>query len=627
MSIRPGPARSHTVQFLRRTARWFCAVAALAGLGACVDFDRIDRNIDHIVQKRSGELGGSATTPRIAPADIDSYDPRSAYETDIPTVNPSADQIDLEPADPARELSDRLDRIYAPGHDGLPVDLEATYRLAQQTAREFITAEEDYILSAITLLIERHNWNPRFFNTLSVDLDLQPDDGAGNNTAALNVINDLRVTQRLPYGGNIEASLLTSAAQQLTSVVGDQYEQNSRLQFSADIPLMRNAGLFARETIIQAERDLIYAARDFERFRRTFLVSIASDYFSLVAQEASIRNAEARLDSVEKLLEQTAAFVDAGRTSPFELQNVRQNLLSSRANLINSQESFQIAKDRFKIRLGLPVSTPIDIIPSSLNVLEPKVDLLDSARKALRFRLDYQTSQNQIDDSRRAVENSKNQLLPDLDVRLSAGFNTDPSTLDFVSFDAEGQTYAAGVTFGLPLDREIERLQLRRSIILLQRSMRNLDAFRDNIVLDARAAVREIDRARLTVVLQSESVEANRRRQRELELKSDEVTAQARLDAENELLDTLNSLDNAVRDLNNAILDYLLVTGQMRVKRTGDFQPPPGLVALENGTVPSDESSVQAGEPDSEAGSPDDGAPQPDPDITPDTDPGTADGG
>ena len=591
-----------TTSATRTAARCLCALGALATLGACVNFERIDRNISRLVEQRSGELGSSATVPRLAPADESSYHQDSVYDTDLTTVNPAVDQLELAPADPARDLSERLDRIYAVQDGGLQIDLEATYSLAQQSAREFITAEEDYILSAISLLIERHDWNPRFFNTLSADLDFQPDDGAGKNTAALNVINDLRVTQRLPYGGNVEASLLTSAAQQLTSVVGDQYEQNSRLQLSADIPLMRNAGKIARESIIQAERELIYAARDFERFRRTFLVSIASDYFSLVAQEASLGNAVARLKSVEELLEQTAAFVDAGRTSPFQLQNVRQNMLSSRASLINAQESFQIAKDRFKIRLGLPVTTPIEIIPSSLSVLEPQVDLLDSARKALVLRLDYQTSRNQIDDSRRAVENSKNQLLPDLDLRFSAGFNTDSNSLDFVTFDEEGQTYAAGVTFGIPLDREIERLQLRRSIIQLQRSMRNLDAFRDNIILDARSAVREIDRARLTVELQTESVEANRRRQRELELKSDEVTEQDRLDAENELLGTLNSLENAVRDLNNAILDYLLTTGQMRVSREGVFTPPPGLVDLQQDDPMPENTDEQPENADPDAG-------------------------
>jgi len=117
-------------------------------------------------------------------------------------------------------------------------------------------------------------------------------------------------------------------------------------------------------------------------------------------------------------------------------------------------------------------------------------------------------------------------------------------------------------------------------------------------VLSARAAIREIDRARFSVRLQSDSVAANLLRQRELKLKSDEVTAQDRLDAENELLATLNGLDNAERDLNNAILNYLLVTGQLRVTRAGQFEPPPGLLAEPDEDGDAADSSSQSQNPD-----------------------------
>jgi len=551
-----------------------------AALSACTNFDRIDREIDALVRERSAELGDSARAPRLAPPEVGNLDPDAVYEKTPETENPSVEEIDIPPADPARNVSERLERVYAERDDAVPLDLETAFRISQETSRDFITAEEDYILVAIALLIERHDWNPRFFDTLSADLDFQPEDATGEDFAATNVINDLRMTQRLPYGGDFEAALITTVTNRLTDTVGGQQTSTSELQLSLDIPLLRNAGLIAQEDIIQAERDLVYAARDFERFRRTFLVDIAASYFGLVAQQGSLRNQESRLESLQVLFDQTKAFVDAGRSAPFELQNVRQNLLSSTSNLMNSREAYQIAKDQFKIDLGLPVTTPIDIVPARLEVIEPDVGLVESARRALSYRLDYQTDRDVIDDQRRAVKNARNQLLPDLDINLEASFLTDDDFPDIISFDRDGQSYGAGVTFGLPLDRRIERLQLRQSVIGIQRAKRNLEETRDQIVLGARAAVREIDRARLALELQSQSVDANRLRQRELELKADEVTAQERLDAENELLDTLNARDDALRDLNNAILNYLPVTGQMRVEHDGAFQPPPTLVRV-----------------------------------------------
>lgn len=581
MHRRSGAARPCTNTFLGFRPSATCLfLAALASLVGCANFDRIDRQIDRLVKARSSELGESASPPRLAPPEVSEDVRRDAYEKTPETVNPDVEAMDIPRADPARDVSERLENVYAEREDALAIDLERAFRIAQETSRQFITAEEDYILVAIRLLIERHDWNPRFFNTLSASLDFEPEDATGEDFAALNVINDLRVTQRLPYGGDFEAAVITTATQRLTEVVGENQTNTSELRLSLDFPLMRDAGLIAQEQLIQAERDLVYAARDFERFRRTFLVDIASSYFSLVAQKASLVNQERRLESVQVLFDQTQAFVDAGRSSPFELQNVRQNLLSSTSALINARESYQIAKDFFKIDLGLPVTTPIQIVPSQLDVVEPDVSLVEAARTALAYRLDYQTDQDVIGDQRRAVKNARNQLLPDLDVNLEASFFTDDDPPDFVSLDRDGQSYTAGVTFGLPLDRRIERLQLRQSIIGIQRAKRNLEETRDRLVLDARAAVREIDRARLALRLQSQSVEANLRRQRELELKADEVTAQDRLDAQNELLQTQNARDAAQRDLNNAILNFLLVTGQMRVDRDGAFKPPKSLVAV-----------------------------------------------
>jgi outer membrane protein TolC len=72
---------------------------------------------------------------------------------------------------------------------------------------------------------------------------------------------------------------------------------------SGDIPLLRGAGSVAREGLIQAERDLIYQSRSFERSRRTLLVSIARDYFNLLEQQAVIQNQMLQIQGLEGLLE------------------------------------------------------------------------------------------------------------------------------------------------------------------------------------------------------------------------------------------------------------------------------------------------------------------------------------
>lgn len=544
----------------------------------------IDRSVDRLVKARSESLGADAVAPTLrppGPADSEARTradvQRTTNETP-PTINPPASDLPFEVADTAPEnVLQRLDG-YAQELEGTnPLDLEGSFRTAQRTGREYRSSEEEYLLTAIRLLIEKHLWGPRFFDEIRTAVA-----GFGDNadySSALTVINELRATQRLPYGGDIEARLVTQAAQQLTELAGDQYTQSTQLVLSANIPLLRGAGDVAREDLIQAERDLIYAARTFEQFRRQHLVDIARDYFALVSQKIFIENQEKRLQSVIRLQERTSALVDAGRESAFKARNVEQNVLTSRNSLIAARENYLLALDRFKVRLGLPVDASIRIEPVSLELADPAISVAKAAELALAYRLDYQNQRDRTDDARRRIANARNDLLPDLNLNAGTTLNTDKDRRRGRSdFDLNDTDYIAGITLSLPLDREIERLNLRSAMIALQRQARDSEELRDTIILSARRAVREIDRARNALALLQKAVEINELRAEELELKSDETDPQEKLDAENELLQSRNDLQDAVRDLRISILEYLLQTGQLRVGPDGTLKPLQGML-------------------------------------------------
>lgn len=560
------------------------AVALFAGLAAgCVNMDSIDRSVDRLVKARSEALGGGAVAPQPRKLTVYESGPTGSAREVVteerpPSQNPDAGDLAYAEADtdPKAVLA-RLDSYSAMPDSVRALDLEGSFRTAQQTGREYRSAEEEYLLAAIRLLVEQHRWGPRLFDDIRANVDGTGDNGTYQS--ALRVINELRATQRLPYGGEVEARLITQATQQLTGVAGEQYEQASQLVLGANVPLLRGAGTVAREDIIQAERDLVYAARGFEDFRRRHLVDIARDYFALVAQQSFIRNQEQRLDSVIRLQERTTALVQAGRESAFRARNVEQNVLTSRNSLISARENYLLALDRFKVRLGMAVDEAIRIEPVSLELPDPDIGVARAAELALLYRLDFQNARDQNDDARRRVDNARNDLLPDLNITAQTTLNTDKDrNRGRFDFDLKDTDYAAGVLLSLPLDRQIERLNLRGSMIQLQRQVRETDELRDTIILNARRAVREIDRARNALVLLSKAVEINQLRNEELDLRSDEVEPQEKLDAENELLQSRNDYQDALRDLRIAILEYLLQTGQLRVGPDGTFKALEGMV-------------------------------------------------
>lgn len=553
---------------------------------------RIDRKTEALLRERSEVLGSTKVGQSLAERRPDERGTKPLADQSPATINPPAEQLRLTPAPEEAsdyEIASRLD-AYA-GHaagrsvdpDGDPVvpprmlTIEEAFRIAQSSGREFLRNQEDYILSAIRLLQERHLWGPRFFNDTSFALSGRGDDGRFEH--ATRIINTLRATQRLPYGGELEARWIIDATDQLRDVATGGYTQSSRLVLGANVPLLRGAGNVAQEGLIQAERDLVYQARTFERSRRQLLVSIAQDYFNLIEQASVIRNQEEQIKGLERLRDSTAAKVEAGRLRQFQQDLAENQVLRAQATLAGQRERHILQLDRFKVRLGLEMETPIQLADLEFELPGLSVSQAESVEMALKYRLDLQNSRDRLDDRRRAVRNARNELLPDLDLSATLGIPTpDDDSTGGLAIDPNELDYSVAVSLGLPLDREIQRLSLRNRIIDLERSIRDYNEFRDGIIIDARSTVRNIDLARFQLRLAEEQVRINERRLEFLNLR-DDSDPQAIVDAERELNEARDARDQSLTNLRNAVLNYLLTTGQLRVTEDGGFMPLPGLVS------------------------------------------------
>lgn len=570
-----------------RTAAGIALILAFfAGTGCDSGMARIDRATDQLIRRTSEEIGGGSVAPMLDRAGY--YDaPALRYPADRDvmrpgTVNPAASELTFriappeetafDPAVEAQEAIARLEqaRTQGPGFEAMRLDLAGALTQAMRTGRDYRTAEEEYVLAALRLLIERHLWGPRFFNDVSATLNAAGDDSFFNTS--LSLVNEFRVTQRLPYGGDVSARLLARATEDLHRRIAGRDVQSAEIILQANVPLLRGAGQSARESRIQAERALIYAARRFEQFRRDYLVSIATDFLNLMLQQQAITNSENDLKNRLSFLEREQSLTEAGRARPFNAALAANNVLAARNRLAGQIDSLQFAIDRFKVRLGLSPDQEIVILPQQLDLPTPEINAEQAVRDALSFRLDLQTQRDQLDDSRRSVEAAKNNLLPDLDVFARASIPTDDERdRAGLRFNVEDNDYSAGVTFGLPLDREMERMRLRQAQIAYEQSQRNYDRFRDNIVIEVRAAVRDIERAVFVLRLQEENLKIAQLRQDSIEAAPDRATALERSEAANALIEAADARDRAARDLQVAILDYLNTAGTLRVDEQGQL--------------------------------------------------------
>ncbi|XAM00318.1 TolC family protein [Phycisphaeraceae bacterium D3-23] len=551
----------------------------------------------------------------VTPADTDWLDDRYLYADNPPTQNPAAADLTARPMD--LENDEPIDHGH-PADRGeaaaLTLDLPGLLAFAIESAPDYRAEKEDLFLATLALIIERHAWGPRFFNTVSADLSGTPE--SGDFDTALDLVNDFTVSQRLPYGGTASVQALvnyTTLLQQASTNSGPDETQDAAINASINLPLLRGSGQVAHEGIIQAERDLVYGARDFERFRREFFVDIANTYFDLMRQQTGILNQELQLEGLKALSQRLNAEVDRGRTPQFEADDAEAQVLFGESNLIRAQDNYQTALDRLKIRIGMPTTQTLVIARSQIEIPVPALQEANAVANALGNRLDLQTTRDRITDSRRSTRIARNELMGDLELtaRLNLRTDSDDDTAG-LDFELEDSGYAVGLAYEVPLDRKIELAQYRRSLVQLERAQRNYRVDRDRVALDVRDAIREIDRSRITVQIQERNIELAERRLEGIRIRvqREPIAPRRLIEAEEDLLDARNRRDEAVADLQAAVLQYLLVTGQMRVGPDGSWLAPGELLpeepiegpAADDADDPADPPAAEPADVDPDAG-------------------------
>jgi outer membrane protein TolC len=433
------------------------------------------------------------------------------------------------------------------------MDLYGVLKFCVQNNRDYKSNMESLYLSALDVTLQRHLFAPRPFVNTSVGYAGTPALNTTTTTtgtttttvtsttsnyqyqSALTAATTAGVQQQLPYGGQIVASSLVQFVDALNSNATSGESANVAL--NASVPLLRGAGFINLEGLVSSERNMVYTVRNFETYRRAFLVDAATQYFNLLSSRNAVLNRQKQLEGYIDLVERSKALFAAGKGNYLDVQRSLNSQISAETDVIQASEQYRSSLDAFKVFLGMDPREDLELIPVELDVNLPSAAPDESIRLAQTYRLDVQTARDQIDDARRAVENAKNGLLPDL--TFSAGGQIGNNAYRPAGdLSSNNGSYNAGLTLGLPVDRVAERNTYRKSLIYLQQAQRSFEVTRDNAAVAALAALRRIRSAK-------DQVELN---------KANVKIAQARLDLANSLLrqpllNPLAGLDQSNRDV------------------------------------------------------------------------------
>lgn len=281
------------------------------------------------------------------------------------------------------------DQIEPPGWEAvLGLNEQGVLRLDEQRAvevallnsREYQLAREQLYLAALGLTLNRFEFATQWFGGVGPTYTRVGAGSIPTETNTLNVAGGFGFRRFLPAGGQLLTNFANSFVWEFT---GHTSSVNGSFTATLIQPLLRGFGRDVRlESLTQAERDTLYAVRDFARFRKLFWAGVAvqpDGYLGLLLQVQALRNARENLKAQEENYARTEFAFQGNRRSVVDVDQAFQGLLQARQQILNAEVDLETSLDQFKRRLGLPPRLKVDLDDGPLKlfvVLDPEVDQL-----------------------------------------------------------------------------------------------------------------------------------------------------------------------------------------------------------------------------------------------------------
>jgi len=259
---------------------------------------------------------------------------------------------------PAEDQRDQAQRL----------TLEDIIDLAAINSREYQTQKENLYRAALALTLDRYAYALKFStggNGTGSAWDHNRNAGITDDT--LGVPTTVTGDKLLATGGDLLARFANNVVLTFNGPNGFAADIGSELLLELSQSVFQRDIVF--EALTQAERNVVYAARDFARFRKELFRQLAGDYYGLLLTYRGIEISAQDYFTNLRAFNQGEAEYRAGQRSRVEVDQVEQNALASRSGLISSCNSLESGLDSLKLRIGLPPEMPLNIDLTELEEL------------------------------------------------------------------------------------------------------------------------------------------------------------------------------------------------------------------------------------------------------------------
>ena len=456
---------------------------------------------------------------------------------------------------PARIIQERFT------DGGRTLTLPAALEMAERHNRSYQLQRETLFLQALSLTGTRHKfvWNPS--STVDLGIARQTDGGLRGDSDA-----DMSVQKLFQTGASVTATL----ANDLVLYFGGKPKVPD-LTLKLTQPLLRGAGAqIAAEVLTQAERDVVYAVRDYSHYQKTFAIETVGEYFRVLQDKDAVRNSYNNYLNLQKARDRAEAMAEAERLARYQVDQARQSELSARVKYLKAVESYRQALDGFKQRLSLPLGEALrledraltDLVAQGLTPLE--LDERHGYLMAVTNRLDVLNEVDRFEDAQRKVRVAASDLKPGLDVVVDVSLKKQ----FYSSFSPEEFASTSGLKLKLPLNQLTERNAYRTSLINFEKQMRKLATELDSLRENIREGIRALEQERENYFIQKAALDLARQQVEvmPLLLQNDDADIRDQLEAQADLVEAQNDVTSAVVDYHVARWNLLKNLGALSVE-------------------------------------------------------------
>lgn len=460
-------------------------------------------------------------------------------------------EVDFSIGNGEDALVHRLLELEDPSEDPTLLTLSDSLAIAMSNSRSYKTRKENLFLQALSLTQTQKDFNWNYSASADARTSYTTLKNGQAETFGDNGIDSglgAAMTRTLASGAKVTLNYSQSIVNSFTDP--DASDFNNSLSFGVVQPLLNGFGpLVAMEPLRQAERDMVYAVRDFQRYQQEFVIDIASQYYATLRSRDQLINERKNYESAVANREQTESYAKAGRIADFQAAQARQSELNAADRWTLAQSDYQRALDDFRFTLGLPIDLSIEPDPVELEALAGRglvdvdITIEEALASAVSNRLDLVNERQRVEDRARKLKIKERNFLPNLDARYGVEKGLETSGDTDVRQDLS-------VTLELPLDWTEKRNEFRRAQIDLDRERRTLEEDESDVQRGVRDLWRRLSRNRSIYNNRLLSVQLAERRveNTQLLLKQGKALTRDLLDAQEDLLSSRNEATVALVD-------------------------------------------------------------------------------